>query len=176
MLIGDGLTAVFYLCDFLCALSFGRAAHSNTSGRKYASTHVGRSVMRQADHRYGFLINYRSEGSRRLLSDVPAKVPAKYSKMNSFCYNPGINTSFLISQIVDWLDDGVNTETAIYGYQHVISTLLTFRFSLSRDCIRDNSVLLKACALSEQRGHQQSTVRKNLGFKKWQRKSITPRH
>jgi hypothetical protein len=136
--------------------------------------------MRQADHRYGFLINYRSEGSRRLLSDVPAKivpakVPAKYSKMNSFCYNPGINTSILIWQILDWLGDGVNTETAIYGYQHVISTLLTFRFSLSRDCIRDKSVLLKACALSEQRGHQQSTVRKNLGFKKWQRKSTAPK-
>ena len=176
MLIGDGLTAVFYLCDFLCALLFGRAAHRDTYWRKYASTHVGCSVMRQADHRYRFLINYRSEGSRRLLSDVPAKVPAKYRKMNSFCYNPGINTSLLISQILDWLGDGVNTETAIYGYQHVIPTLLTFRFSLSRDCIRDKSVLLKACALSEQRGHQQSTVRKNLGFKKWQRKSITPRY
>jgi hypothetical protein len=70
--------------------------------------------------------------------------------MKSFCYNPGINSSFLISQILDWLGDGVNTETAIYGYQHVISTLLTFQFSLPRDCIRDNSVLLKACALSEQ--------------------------
>ncbi len=144
--------------------------------RKHTTTHVRRSVMRQADHRYRFLINYRSEGSRRILSDVPAKVPAKYSKLSSFCYNSGINTSYLISRILDWPGGGVNTETAIYGYQHVISTLLTSRFSHSRDCIRNKSVLLKACALSEQRSHQQSTVRKNLGFKKWQRKSTAPIH
>jgi hypothetical protein len=77
------------LGDFLRALSFGGAAARDTLWRGYTTARVGRSVMRQAAHRYGFLINYRSEGSRRLLSDVPAKVPAKFRKMNSFCYNPG---------------------------------------------------------------------------------------
>src|SRR5262249_41658822 len=67
MLIGDGLTA-HSLSNFLCALLFGRAAARDTLWHRYTTACLGRSAMRQAAHRYGFLINYRSEGSRRLLS------------------------------------------------------------------------------------------------------------
>src|SRR5262249_52819348 len=102
MLIGDGLTA-HSLGDFLRALSIWQGRTRDALWRKYTNACVGRSVMRQAAHRYEFLINYRSEGSRRLLSDVPAKVPAKFRKMNSFCYNPGYHYIIWISGIVDLL-------------------------------------------------------------------------
>ena len=69
------------------------------------------------------MINYRSEGSRRLLSDVTANVPAKFSKTNSFWYNPDIFFDmdiyypdiFLDGGILDWMVGGVNIKTAIYG-------------------------------------------------------------
>src|SRR2546422_2074726 len=88
MLIGDGLMAICHFGDFLRADCLAGATHDDGDWRKKANVRVGGSATRRTDHRYRFLINYRSEGSRRLLSDVPAKFPAKFSKMNSFWYNP----------------------------------------------------------------------------------------
>src|SRR5262249_12961480 len=82
-LVGDFMRAYCLACDTCLACDI----HDDALWRKNIKMRSGSSAMRQTDHRYRFLISYRSEGSRRLLSDVPAKVPAKFIKTNSFWYN-----------------------------------------------------------------------------------------
>src|SRR5262245_12467371 len=83
--------AIRHLLVIFCEPIVWQGPHDDDDWRKKTSTCADTcaecGAKRQADHRYRFLISCRSEGSRRLLSDVPAKVPAKFSKMNSFWYN-----------------------------------------------------------------------------------------
>src|SRR5215470_15192336 len=94
MLIGDSnvnwrwVKAISYSLVIFCEPHCLAGATHGGDWRKKTNPRVGHSATRHTDHRYRFLINHRSEGSRRLLSDVPAKVPAKFSKTNSFWYNP----------------------------------------------------------------------------------------